>query len=116
MVSYNGFNSQSVTISKSNIDVDFTGKVVDLCSGGYVDAAEQDADFIGVCVSDKGTYAGVQLEGYVECQYSGSAPNYGWVKLVADEDGKVVVGKTAGAPMRRVVKVDDINNVVGFIL
>lgn len=112
MISYNGFNSQHITMPGSIAE---TGIVVKFDEHGCVNANTGDV-FDGVCVKSDDTYSSVQVEGYIECKYTGTAPGYGYKNLVASTNGAVKVGTDANGPMRRVLKVDTTNKIVGFIL
>lgn len=115
MISYNGFNTKVITMTKATDD-SMLGKVVSIASNNAV-VAPKGNEFVGVCVSDNGTYIGVQVEGYIECPYSGTITDCGWAHLVSNGTDEVASATAStGAVMRRVMKLDIDNKVVGFIL
>lgn len=115
MVSYNGFNSKVITISKAT-EENMLGKIVTV-SGNNAVVAPKNSEFVGVCVSDNGAYLGVQVEGYVECPYTGTISECGWAHIVSNGTNEVATATaTAGSVMRRVMKLDTDNKIVGFIL
>ncbi len=114
MINYNGFNSKVVTIVKAGED-SLLGKLVTLDTNGKLVKAGANTEFIGVCVSDNGIYASVQVEGYVECKADTTITSHGWNHLVSTADGTLHYTSGAG-PMRRVMMIDKPNETVGFIL
>ena len=113
-ISYRGFNSSALTFES---EAEFTkGAPIGFDSDGICAQAEADDAFIGVCVSVRGNLVTAQMEGFVEANYSGTAPGYGWVKLCADGNGGVAVSTGDGVPLYRVIEVDTENKKVGFIL
>lgn len=116
MLNYNGFNTKVITISKAKNDDNLLGKAVKLDAHGALVACEKNDDFIGICVGDRGDYASVQAEGYIQCEYTGTISSYGWSKLVCGDGGKVAASSTASSPVRRIMTIDATNKTVGFIL
>lgn len=115
MISYNGFNSKTITMTK-NSEENLLGKIITVNSDNAA-IAPKNAEFIGVCVSDNGDYIGVQVEGYVECPYTGTLGECGWVHLVSNGTNEVTTATAAaGSVMRRVMNIDSSNKIVGFIL
>lgn len=114
MLNYNGFNVNIITM-QGDKDTQLNHKAVKVANDGTVALAAKDEDFIGYCVSDKDAVKGVQMQGYMEAEYSGTISKLGWIHLVSNGDGKVCASTSAG-PMYRVIKLDTTNKVVGFIL
>lgn len=110
-ISYNGFNTKVLTFEGKNISTDCP---VQINNDGTIKNAVSNADFIGVCVSKNGDFAGVQLEGYVEVSYSGTAPAYGYATLAADGNGGVKASDDGISHL--VIKLDTVNHIVGIIL
>lgn len=113
-ISLKGYENKTITIEAgssltvgSPVELDSDGKAVDASSGDY---------FIGVCTAIRNGWASVQLDGYVEVKYNGTAPGYGLVKLVANGSSKVKAGGADDIALYKVVKVDTANTTVGFIL
>ncbi len=70
---------------------------------------------LGVCREKFGSYAGVQLTGYVKLKYTGTAPAVGYTQLAADGSGGVkTVG--SGGKFYNVLEVDSVNASVGLLL
>lgn len=110
--SYFGFHTEILTFPATG---DLTpGKVVALGQDSII-AAPLDQDFVGVLNTIRGSVAGVQMEGYVECRYSGTAPVPGVCGLVADASGNVKVSDDS-LRKYRVLRVDTAKRVAGFIL
>lgn len=113
-ISYRGFNASALTFESES---EFTkGDPVAISAAGACSPAEEDDLFLGICVSVRGNLITVQMEGYVEAAYSGTAPECGWGKLCADGDGGVAVSEEETAPLYRIIEVDTVNKTVGFIL
>ena len=112
-ISYRGFNSSALTFES---EAEFTKGAPVGFDGGACAPAAEDSAFIGICVSVRGNLVTTQMEGYVEADYSGTAPECGWVKLCADGEGGVAVSEADGIPLYRVIEVNTENKKVGFIL
>jgi hypothetical protein len=115
MVSLNGFNTQTVT-AQSTADDLAINTPVSYDADGNVGATATGKEFTGICVAVHDKYASVQLEGYIEVNYSGSNPGVGMVHLVADGAGAVKADSTSTGALRRVVRVDTTNKVIGFLV
>ena len=79
-----------------------------------VGPCENGDDFSGVAVNVRNEYAGVQLAGYTEVSYSGTAPVCGYCPLAADGRGGVAVNENGRAYL--VVNVDTSESIAGIIL
>lgn len=115
MLSYNGFNTKVITMPKSTED-ELLGKAINVGTDGNAIAATKNGEFIGICVGDHGDYACVQVEGYIESKYTGTVSSLGWAHIVAGDGNAVAISTTAGTPMRRIMRNDATNKVIGYIL
>ncbi len=75
-------------------DTATVGGVCALVDNGKIGAATDGGSFIGVVESFRAGAAGVQLHGFAEVVYTGSAPALGFVTLAANGSGGV---KTAAS-------------------
>ncbi len=90
------------------------GSTVKMTSSGTVTLAADGDIFAGVCLNIRDGYAAVQLCGYCEMTYTGTAPAVGYTKLAsAGSDG--VKTSTTGREYL-VIGVDTDNKTAGFIL
>lgn len=112
-ISFNGYNKTVLTVetlAKLNqntpVSIDSNGNAVEAADG---------SDFIGIVVNTRDNIAGVQTDGYVEINYTGTAPLYGYVPLVANGNGGVKV-YTDGTVKHRVIKVNKARKLVGFLI
>lgn len=112
-VSLNGFAEAIITLHMAGS----AAKGAPVSINANLTAAPSGADepFAGfLSAAPKGGCAGVQVGGYVEAPYSGAAPALGHTALAADGSGKIKTA--AGGPLRLVLKVDETNKTVGFLL
>lgn len=110
--SYLGFRKEVLTFtSVTGLEKGYATTISDT---GVI-AVPDGLDFIGIVDSVRGTIAGVQMEGYVECRYSGTAPTLGICMLGGGAVGSVKVSTTA-KKYYRVLKVDTAKHIIGFIL
>ena len=107
-ISFNGYRENVLTFECESTVA--AGDLVKMSASGKVAKCSANDAFVGVCLSAKGGYAAVQLDGYVELKKSGTI-NVGYNKLAAAASG--VKTAEAGAD-RLVIYTDDTN--VGFIL
>ena len=114
-VSFGGIGEMAVTFAAAE-DVT-NGSPVKVSKSGEVSACAANERFCGVAlyVSEDG-YATVQMGGYVEMEYTGTAPKLGFTHLVAAEDGKVAADTAATGGEYLVVDVDETASTVGFIM
>ncbi|MFR5875373.1 MAG: hypothetical protein ACLUFN_02660 [Eubacterium sp.] len=114
-VSFNGFKNKVLTFENGGVLV---GYPVVLDKNGKAINASTGSEFIGICTAVNGDYASVQTDGYVEAKYSSnSVPLYGISGFTAASLGKILpADATAKANSYLVVKVDEANEIVGFIL
>ncbi len=111
-ISFKGFNNNCMTFSAGEGAT--IGAPAALDENGKIVNAEADEKFLGVICNVRGDITGVQLEGYTEAKYTGTAPSLGWATLTADGEGGVQADENGTA--YRVLKVDATNATVGFIL
>lgn len=111
-ISFKGFNNNCMTFNAGESAE--IGAPAALDENGKIVNAEADEKFLGVICNVRNGITGVQLEGYTELKYTGSAPTLGWDSLSADGNGGVKVDAN-GVPYR-VLKVDTTAKTVGFIL
>lgn len=93
-----------------------TGNLVKISGNGRVSACASKDEFCGVAVDVRNGYASVQLKGYVEVPYTGSAvPSLGYSTLSAGSATQVT-SVTSGGRSLLVVNKDETNTKVGIIL
>lgn len=73
-------------------------------------------NFMGFVRNVQGSLVGVQLGGYVECKFSGTAPAPGYRGLIADGTGGVKADETKADIKRLVLWTDSTAGKIGFIL
>ncbi len=114
MIRFNGIMNEVATFeADSPVEA---GVPVALSGNGKVAAAEASALFCGVAVNHSRGLQGVQLRGYAELTYSGTAaPAVGYNLLAADGSGGVKVVEEAGRQILA-VNVDTAKKIVGVIL
>ena len=89
-VSFAGFGENIATFETAAAIP--AGTPVKMSANGTVAACAAGDAFIGIAVSQRGDFVGVQLKGYRNAAVTGSVP-VGWAPLVADGSGGV---KAAG--------------------
>ena len=111
MYYYKGFNENICTFETSgNIEA---GHPVSLCENCTVKATDNGEEFHGIAVSCRNGAASVQLTGYAELPYTGSAPQVGVVVLAADGNGGVTINENGKKVL--IVNVDTEKAIVGII-
>lgn len=85
-ISYEGIGHMSVTFPN---DSAVENQVCNLNGNGKVCACTDGGSFIGKVESANASQAGVQVEGFVEVTYTGTAPAMGYTKLTANGAGGV---------------------------
>ena len=112
-ISFNGFNNNYATFKTSGTVK--AGNAVSLNEEGYcVKSAEGDEVF-GFCISVRGGYATVQLQGYYETYYSCDEMSYGLNDLICDGGDGVTISEDSKGTTVKVIKIDSDNSIVGFI-
>ena len=107
-IKFNGYMENVLTMECTSTVR--AGDLVKMSASGKVTRASANDTFIGVCVGVNGSYAAVQLSGYVETAKSGTV-NVGYNKLAAATSGV----KTAESGIDRLVIYSD-DTTVGYIL
>ncbi len=92
-----------------------TGGMPVVISANYtVSNAAENGLLAGVALHTRGEHASVQVKGYVELPYSGTAPALGWANLAADGLGGVKA-YAEGRP-HLVISLDTVNKIAGLYL
>lgn len=110
--SINGYGENTSTFRTTGLVC--TNHTVKMADNLIVSPCEAGDDFIGIAVNTRDGYAGVQLNGYVKTDFTGTAPKLGWCGLVSDGKGGITADENGRKYL--VVEVDAINNKAGFIL
>lgn len=113
-ISFNGYNAKIVTFYAG--EACEVGKAVTINEDGEAVCAGNNNRFIGICTSLRNGIAGVQVEGYVELPYSGTAPKHGVNRLICDANGCLTASIDDIAQYYKILKVDTDSKTVGFIL
>ncbi|MBE6992874.1 MAG: hypothetical protein E7430_09965 [Ruminococcaceae bacterium] len=110
-VCFNGIGQQVVTFMDAG---SVKGQVCKVSDGGTVAACADGDVFAGVVVYTDGSWADVQLKGYVTVPYTGTAPAPGWCDMVGNGSGGVAVED--GGRSCLVVEVDTTAGTVGMFI
>lgn len=110
-ISYEGIGRLLVTVADFNA---VEGQVCKINQDGRAANCSTNDRFCGVVHIAEYDMASVQLEGFVTVRYSGTAPAFGYAKLVADGYGGVCVN-TSGREFL-VIQVDTNKMTVTFKL
>ena len=114
-VSFEGIGENVVTFYNSSAGgVHSAGIPVKLTGNGEVSGCADGDRFFGVSIVCKEDFVSVQNAGYVETAYSGTAPEVGYARLLADGADGVKTGGSGGEFL--VVGVDTANGTIGFML
>ena len=111
-VSFNGWKEHVATFETAAALE--AGSVVKISGNGAVSACGDGDKFAGAVVSQRGDFAAVQLRGYAELPFTGTAPAVGFQTLCADGSGGVKTG-SAGRELL-VTYVNAGEKTVGLIL
>ncbi len=109
-ISFKGFNSKALTLPCSE-DVQ-VGDVVVINQTGICVKANESDNFIGICLAKRGNNAAVQVTGYAELPFTGELV-YGVDFLAANGDNGVA--SADNGVYCRIIKIDNTNNIAGFI-
>lgn len=93
----------------------FEGTLIKVTGDG-VAAKSVGEKFSGIVTKDENSFVSVQLKGYMEVPYEGTAPTYGITQLKSGTNADTVQTAASGGVEVTVVYVDTENSVVGFIL
>ncbi len=110
--SINGYGENTTTFRTTGLVC--TSHTVKMADNLIVAPCEAGDEFIGIAVSTGDGYAGVQLDGYVKVDFTGTAPAVGYCNLTAD--GKGGVKTDTNGRKYLVVEVDTNTNKAGIIL
>ncbi len=116
-VSFNGWKENAATFEAE--DGLNPGDVVKVSGNGQVSACGAGEKFAGVVLSNRGGFAAVQLAGYAEVAYSGTAPTVGYQFLCADGNGGMKKADSEAVTAGRellVVSVDTTGETAGILL
>ncbi len=114
MISFKGYENSVLTF-RGNSSIP-EGVPVSLNNDGSLKQAGSGDEIIGVLSKNHGGMCAVQVKGYVELPYLASAaPSCGVCRLCANGDGSVKT-KADGLVAYKVLKVDTVKKIVGFIL
>lgn len=106
-VSYEEIGHISATFAASSGEA---GQVCRMAGNGQVTPCADGEMFCGVMEGIRKGYTGVQLHGFAEVVYTGTAPNVGYVNLLANGSGGVKVGSAGRSYLA--VSVDTANQTV----
>lgn len=110
---FNGIGETAATFAAE--DGVTEGMPVKMAADGTVGPCDAGDDFCGVALNARCGYAAVQLRGYAEMTFDGTAPAVGWQNLSAAADGKIQLAATGGRQYL-VVDADDTAKTCGVIL
>ncbi len=111
-ISLNGFGENAATFKFTGVVSQ--GQPVTMADNFTVRLCENGDSIIGTVLNAKGEYASIQLAGYTQFGYSGTAPEVGMCTLCGDGNGNVCVSDTGRQFI--VTDVDTDNCKVGIIL
>ena len=112
MISLKGFMEQTVTLlADESVE---NGAFVGMVDNEKVAKSADGEKFIGIAVSCSDGAAAVTVKGYVEANYSGTAPSLGFVKIVADANNGVCISDAGREVL--VTTVDAENGKIGFLM
>lgn len=111
-ISLKGFGENAATFKFTGVVSQ--GQPVTMADNFTVKPCEKGDNIIGTALNAKGEYSSVQLTGYAEFGYSGTAPEVGMCTLSGDGKGNVCVSDTGRQFI--VTNVDTDNSRVGIIL
>lgn len=112
MVSFEGYGENFATfIADETVK---PGQPVEVKANVTVMSAGSGKAFCGIAKSVRNGCAAVQLSGYVQIGYSGTAPGFGYQSVVADGTGKIKAGTSDQKVL--VVEVDPAAATCGIIL
>lgn len=111
MFDYKGYGEEFLTLATE--DEKIGGKPMTVSGENTVSLSKSGEKFFGIGVTERCGIASVQVGGYVEAGYTGTAPKHGAGYLNADGNGGVTAAQS-GVPVT-VLKIDSDNAVVGFI-
>ena len=111
-IKFNGIANEVVTFKSAAAQT--AGTPVKMSSSETVAKAANGDVFFGFPVNFSNGLQGVQIKGYVEAEYTGTAPTVGYVKLVSNGSGVKVDAQNGREYL--VVSVNTTDKIVGFFL
>ncbi len=90
------------------------GYPVSMSGNSKVSNAPDGAAPVGICLHVRSGIAAVQMKGYAEVSYTGTAPALGWASILSNGQGGVKTG--AGGVSCLVVSVDTAAKTLGLYL
>ncbi len=111
-LSFMGYGEKAATFAASNGVT--AGTPVKMTADGTVGPCAAGDLFCGAALNERGSYAAVQLAGYVRLPYDGTAPAAGYQTLAAAANGKI--GVNAAGRSLLVIDVDTAAKTCGLIL
>ena len=112
-LSYKGVGDKCLTFIKGSA-LTVQGNLVTVSANSTVAPSASGEAFAGIVKSVNDGFVSVQVGGYLELTYDGTAPSFGRIFLQASTSPTVVKSATSGVRVL-VVKVDTANSTVGFI-
>lgn len=111
-ISFNGIETKVITFYGPNVNV---GDLVIIKQNYTVEKCADGDEFIGIVISKRGEYVGVQTSGYIEISSMASSVPYGYVTMTSTGSNGIQKSDTA-VKAHLVVKKDTTRDIVGFIL
>lgn len=113
-VSFEGIGESVVTFYNSKTAEASAGNPVKISGNGEVSVCADGDRFFGVALACDTDFAAIQMGGYVELGYTGTAPAVGFTKLVSNSTGGVKTAETGREFL--VVDVDTVSKTIGLML
>lgn len=113
-VSFEGIGESVVTFYNSKTAAAGAGNPVKISGNGEVSVCADGDRFFGVALACDSDFAAIQMGGYVELGYTGTAPAVGFRKLVSNSTGGVITAETGREFL--VVDVDTVSKTIGLML
>lgn len=110
-ISFHGTQESVLTFEAGSVTA---GNMVGMSANNKVADASAGTLPVGKAIHVRGDIAAVQVKGYMELPYSGTAPSLGWGIIVADGDGGVKSATTGLTVL--IVEVDSTNETLGMYL
>lgn len=113
-IAFHGIENTVVTFRTEQVTAGYPAAVS--ANGAVADAADGAAP-AGIALNQRGSFAAVQIRGFAQTTYSGTAPSLGWNSLVADGGGGLrVAGSGETGKSCLVVEVNTAENKLGVFL
>ena len=111
-ISINGYGENNATFNTEGLVCPF--HTVKMADNLTVTPCAAGDDFIGMAVNTNSEFTCVQLDGYAEFRYSGTAPATGYCRLSADGNGGIRADENGREYL--VVDVNTAKSTAGIIL